>query len=668
MYYASLGWSVVPTHKIERFPDGRTACSCPARFNCVSKGKHPAVSWLQYQQDRPGTEQLRIWFTGQYSTYGVGIITGAVSSIFVVDVDEGQGKVGGETLADLQMIHGDLPHTVQARTGGGGRHMIFRHPGDIWVTTAKNVLGPGVDVRGDGGFIVAAPSMHESGLFYLWDETAHPRTTLIVDAPLWLLEMAETPPPEMQGARRSPTGSGEIVRDAWGKVIDGRERHMVGIVCGVIATHIRDCGLLPSVEEVIKEAWPSYERTTKARSESLEQDARGQTLMRQRATHMLRRAASGKWKINPFTAGQGDVHKQQPRQEPPHQRDKLPPILPLREFMDTFRAPDYLVDGIVQRSRLHALTSPTGHGKTAVVMYLGCLVAMGRNLGAIEVTQGNVLFLAGENSDDVCGRFWAACQEYGMDPDTVPLMVMPDNFPLDGDAAELLKQKINATGLEYALIIGDSVAAYFPGDDENSNTQMGTYARHWRVLTTCNGRPGVVALAHPVKNADRENLTPRGGGAFIAELDVNLTAWAEGERTTTSIHWHGKIRGADFQPVVFALTPVTLAEKRDAKGRAFVSVVAHLQTAEVAENVAKQNLSNENVVLEQLRRNPDISLRNIALNAGWVNVAGKPAPGKVQRLIANLKKDKLVRNWRGKWRITKLGRDELAGKNTGEED
>lgn len=337
----------------------------------------------------------------------------------------------------------------------------------------------------------------------------------------------------------------------------------------------------------------------------------------------------------------------------------LPPILSARAFMDTFAAPDYLIDGVVQRARLHALTSPTGHGKTAVALYLGCMIAIGRNIGTIEVTQGDVLFLAGENPDDVCGRLWAACQEYGLNSAELPFYVMPGNFPLTETAAETLKQAINATGRQFALIIGDSVAAYFPGDDENSNTQMGAYARCWRVLTTCNGHPGLVAIAHPVKNPDRDNLLPRGGGAFLAELDANLTVWADGERTTTTVHWHGKIRGADFQPVVMALKSVTLNEKRDAKNRPFVSVVATLQTSEAAEQAVKHTLADENVVLEMLRRYPGIIIKDIALNAGWVNLAGKPNFSKVQRLLVELSKDKLVKKWRKKWQITEVGKSEL---------
>jgi hypothetical protein len=340
--------------------------------------------------------------------------------------------------------------------------------------------------------------------------------------------------------------------------------------------------------------------------------------------------------------------------------DTLPPILTARQFLDTFTVPDYLIDGIIQRGRVYALTSPTGHGKTAVALLLGCMVATGRNIGNMEVEQGHVLFLAGENPDDLTARFHAACQTYGLiDPDHLPIHFMPGNFPVTPETAELLRRKIDATGNTYGLIIGDSVAAYFSGENENDNVQMGACARNWRILSKCRGTPAVIALSHPVKNPDRENLLPRGGGAFIAEIDVNLTLWAEGERETTSLHWAGKIRGADFSPVNFALVPVKLIDKADKKGRPFMSVVATVQSEEQAQKVRETAISDENVVLDWLRRHPGITLRTIAENAGWVTIEGRAQSSKVHRLLKSLRTNKLVKNWRGKWVITDAGMHEL---------
>ena len=101
--------------------------------------------------------------------------------------------------------------------------------------------------------------------------------------------------------------------------------------------------------------------------------------------------------------------------------DVLPAILDAPAFLATFTMPDYLIDGIIQRGRLHALTSPTGHGKTAVALFLACMMAMGRNIGALEVTQGDV-------SDSWAGKTPTICacgctppaSAYGIDPASLP--------------------------------------------------------------------------------------------------------------------------------------------------------------------------------------------------------------------------------------------------------
>jgi hypothetical protein len=220
-------------------------------------------------------------------------------------------------------------------------------------------------------------------------------------------------------------------------------------------------------------------------------------------------------------------------------------------------------------------------------------------------------------------------------------------------------QQINALGCSPALIIVDTAAAFFPGDDDNLNVQMGDYARTLRILTTCDGAPAVVTPAHPVKNPDKDNLLPRGGGAFLNEVDGNLTLWAQIMGETASLHWQGKIRGADFAPVHFALQQVRVNGLADSRGRPILSIVAVLQTDEQADAASRSTLSEENTVLEWLRRYPGITQKDIAINAGWVNIAGVPNAPKVFRMLRALQHEKLVIHRRRKWTITEAGKAEL---------
>ena len=113
----------------------------------------------------------------QYPGCGWGIATGVESGIIVLDIDSG----GEESLTALEAKHGKLPATYTVRTGGGGRHLYFRHPGG-YVKNSQGAIGAGLDIRGDRGYVVAAGSLHKSGRKY----------TMINDMPLaalpgWLL-------------------------------------------------------------------------------------------------------------------------------------------------------------------------------------------------------------------------------------------------------------------------------------------------------------------------------------------------------------------------------------------------------------------------------------------------------------------------------------------------
>jgi hypothetical protein len=110
-----------------------------------------------------------------------------------------------------------------------------------------------------------------------------------------------------------------------------------------------------------------------------------------------------------------------------------------------------------------------------------------------------------------------------------------------------------------------------------------------RRLCDLPGRPYVVALNHPTKCvASPELLLPRGGGGYLNETDGNFTAWAHGDRLTT-LHWAGKLRGPDFDPIVFRLPIVTTTKLTDAKGRLMPTVMAEAVTdAQVEETEGRR--------------------------------------------------------------------------------
>jgi Virulence-associated protein E/Bifunctional DNA primase/polymerase, N-terminal len=128
-----------------------------------------------------------------------------VSGIFALDIDtpDGHGRDGFASLAALVAKHGPLPETAQTESPSGSVHYLFRHPG-FHVKNSESKIGPGIDVRGDGGMVVAPPSVKPGKGAYKWR-----RPVAVVDAPAWLLDLVKAPERRILAAgiaREAPAG------------------------------------------------------------------------------------------------------------------------------------------------------------------------------------------------------------------------------------------------------------------------------------------------------------------------------------------------------------------------------------------------------------------------------------------------------------------------------
>src|SRR5471030_2640115 len=116
----------------------------------------------------------------------VGVVTGSKSGFWVLDLDE--KACGPDWLREQEHERGQLPRTPQQLTGGGGEHVLFALPAGLQIRNRAGIA-PGVDVRGEGGYIVVAPSVHPSGRGYHWDIARHPLETYLALAPEWLVRL-----------------------------------------------------------------------------------------------------------------------------------------------------------------------------------------------------------------------------------------------------------------------------------------------------------------------------------------------------------------------------------------------------------------------------------------------------------------------------------------------
>lgn len=346
-----------------------------------------------------------------------------------------------------------------------------------------------------------------------------------------------------------------------------------------------------------------------------------------------------------------------------------------QQFLAGFVAPDYIVDGMLQRRFVYSLTGQTGHAKTAIALLLAELISRRDEtwFGPYHrVEHGKVVYFVGENPDDVRMRLIGAYAQRNDDPLQDDIWFIPGVFNI-GEMMNVLEGEMNRLqGVDFVIV--DTSAAYFLGDDELSNTQMGTHARLLRRLTTLPGGPCVLVLCHPIKHAtEAAHLLPRGGGAFLAEMDGNLTAWKKSEDLIELNYT--KIRGPGFQPMGFKLQrlnekgePVADDEGRtlkpapklvDAKGRRLTTVRAVAITPKQEEKIEIERTGEEDTVLVTLYANPNASFADIAEKNGWHNDRGEANRSRVQRAIEDLAKAKpvLLKKNRKKWELTEAGRD-----------
>lgn len=197
--YARRGYSVIPVN------------------TASNGGKAPLVSWQEFQHRRATEQEIKAWWEA-FPDANVGLVTGAISGLVVVDADgpEGQASL-------LKILGGEMTATPTSRTGKG-MHLLYRHPGGQVGNRVKML--PGLDVRGDGGFIVAPPSQHENGEQYTWLTDSTAQLAPLPSAVVGLLSR-----PAVEGAKEVKAGGEPIANGGRNATLYalGRSLHAKGM-------------------------------------------------------------------------------------------------------------------------------------------------------------------------------------------------------------------------------------------------------------------------------------------------------------------------------------------------------------------------------------------------------------------------------------------------------
>lgn len=338
-----------------------------------------------------------------------------------------------------------------------------------------------------------------------------------------------------------------------------------------------------------------------------------------------------------------------------------PVCVTAESFLADTEAPAWVIDGLLQTNYVYALTAPTNHGKTAVSLVMALAVAAGKPFAGMEVGKGNVLILCGENQDGFRLRMKATMDSLGISMGDIRNTVFV--LPKAGSLLLLLEQikkDAEAMGM-LSLVLVDTSVAFFSGDNENDNNQAYVHAAALRELSLLPGKPAVLVNCHPAsgaaKDISRDSCVPRGGSAFLNEIDTNLMVWSDG--AIAELHWMRKKRGPDFAPISFEYKPVSVMHQGV---ECQTIVAAHIDEDRVRYIRTKHRELDSRVELA-MYNSPNGTLRDWCHDAGLTIRTGKKAGDAhlsgISRILERLKKYKLVEHTdRDGWILTAKGKEE----------
>jgi Bifunctional DNA primase/polymerase, N-terminal/AAA domain len=611
-------------------------------------------------------------YWGKHPDANIGLPTGQDNNVFVFEFDtpEGHQVDGAFSLAQLEVKYGKLPPTLQAQSPSGSTHYFFRHPG-FYVKSSASEIAPGIDIKGDGGMVLATPSNRPGKGVYRWLNDLH-----IADAPQWLLDKIKAtksastvqrpavpiPPPPPGAtpvekaqhkayhsvAQTTKGGRNHKLNEAsfnLGKFVGAGDldeetaTQLLLAACeanGSLAENAREChgtidsGLSGGKRESCK-VMNSFRDAVAALAPSM-----GMPVFP---------VASPPLAPVPPTSDEAAKAAAEALENAREREFPTPPdgfIQSSAQFLAGRKPPDYLIRPIFQRRYCYSITAQTDTGKTSVAMRFAAHVAIGKGIdGNVTVKKGTVLYFVGENPEDVQNRWLGLCNDMGIDPTTTDVHFISGAMHIS-KVAKRIEAEIVEKGLEPALIIVDTSAAYFETDNESDTMQALAHAKRMRSLCQLPGGPCVLVLCHPTKNAKAEELIPRGGGAFLNEVDGNMALRRSGDMV--SGEKLGKFRGQPFAPISFELVAMHHPQIVDSDGLPMPTVVARpISGAEVQR---RDEIGNKDAVgvLKLLSDRGAMKQAQIAKALDWYyrskpGEQGKPNDKRARTVLQHLKKE-----------------------------
>ena len=441
----------------------------------------------------------------------IGVPTGAISGLSVIDIDVRDGKQGEKWVKDNAEL---LGQTRVAETQSGGWHYYYQHTGDI-----RNRAGIDgcVDVRGDGGYVIFPRSIGYK----------------------WLNDNEFAPFPKQVAAQASgvagnslsaPMGASDT--DAWGNITDGREKYMARIVLASVADYYRENGTFPTVDWMVSNVYPQYEARVKSRTGDLNAEGRGIDEFRKKVTSTITRGREGKLPDLNFAPAKAVTPvglQASPGQVSGRGFERQIKLRTLGELSNTPPPTFMIADYIIEKSFAVMYGAPASY-KSFLAIDWALSIAHGADWNGRPTQQGVVVYLAMEGQSGITNRAEAWHRDRKLSNEGVPFYAVTNPISMaDAEATDvaLLSQAVKDLlgDVNPSLFVVDTLARSFGGADENSATDMGIFVRNCDILREqfdCS----VLAVHHSGKDVEKGL---RGSSALLGAVDTSIALGRKAE-------------------------------------------------------------------------------------------------------------------------------------------
>lgn len=316
--------------------------------------------------------------------------------------------------------------------------------------------------------------------------------------------------------------------------------------------------------------------------------------------------------------------------------------IPADRRVDLIKPLEFVIEDLIAKGYLYTLTAPNNHGKTTLAALLAASVSKGINFADCRTIAGRVLLLSGENAYDTDLKLKALGDRVNLSE----IDVIPSAFEMRTHYQDIIDQNDHRI---YSLVLVDSVQAFMMRGDMNANIEAKEHILSFRHLTRLKGNPAVIALAHPTKAADPNNLVPYGGGSIMNEIDTNLTLYLNGEIAT--LH-HTKARQPSFAPKKFRLKVTEFGDMLNNFGKPVTSTHFEAMSSGEAYKEEVKSQDAEIKVFQALYRTPELSTSKLAYEV--FGCSDNAAASRLRRSISDMRKNGYLEP-SGKYLLTEKG-------------